>query len=116
MNPLSVAIRDRLAERNLTQSALAARVQRPATRISEFLRSLDQARPMKDRLTLLQEIADALQLEIVLTPREKADAVAKVLGPDRHARMTLAPASTPNVFDELFIDLGDEDAPTRDAG
>lgn len=102
---LASQIRDRLVDREITQTGLAARVHRSPARISELLRSLDQGMRKQDRLSLLHDIAEALQMELVLAPREKADEVMRALGVNRSATMSLDPA-LPSVFEELFVDLG----------
>lgn len=105
---LAGQIRERLFDRELTQAALAARIHRSPARISELLRSLDRDVRKQDRLGLLQDIAEVLQMELVLAPLEKSDQVMQALGPGRDATMSLEPAP-PSVFDELFIDLGSEE-------
>ena len=54
----------------------------------------------RDRLTLLAEICDALDLVLILAPRN---------GEARRATPSGAKASStsePSAFDELFVDLG----------
>ena len=108
MMRLSEQIRGRLFDHEMTQSQLAKRLQRPPARISELLRGLDRGDVKQDRLTLVQDIAEALQMELVLAPREKLDEITRILGPARDASMSLQ-AQPSSMFDELFIDLGDED-------
>lgn len=108
MSNLSGQIRERLFEREMTQTVLATWVHRSPARISELLRSLDGDSRKQDRLSLLQDIAEVLQMQLVLAPREKLDAVMQAIGPSRDATMSLEPAP-PSMFDELFIDLGAED-------
>ena len=105
---LSGQIRERLSDRDMTQTVLADWVHRSPARISELLRSLDDNARKQDRLSLLQDIAEVLQMNLVLVPREKSDAVMQAMGPSLDATMSLEPAP-PSVFDELFIDLGAED-------
>lgn len=105
---LSGQIRERLFDREMTQTVLAAWVHRSPARISELLRSLDDDARKQDRLGLLQDIAEVLQMELVLVPREKSDEVMQAMGASRDATMSLEPAP-PSMFDELFIDLGAED-------
>lgn len=108
MFSLSDQIRKRLFDREMTQTALASCVHRSPARISELLRSLDDDVRKQDRLGLLQDLAEVLQMELVLVPRDKSDEVMQALGPGRNATMSLEPAA-PSVFDELFINLGAED-------
>jgi len=105
---LSGQIRQRLFDREMTQTVLAAWVHRAPARISEILRSLDDDTRKQDRLGLLQDIAEVLQMELVLVPREKSDEVMQAMGASRDATMSLEPAP-PSMFDQLFIDLGTED-------
>ncbi|WP_284218233.1 helix-turn-helix domain-containing protein, partial [Shinella yambaruensis] len=67
--------------RDLTQPALAARLGRDRARISELERDLLQARRGRDRLALLLEICDALDLAPVLVPAERLAAVQALLAP-----------------------------------
>lgn len=107
--PVSLAeqIRRRMSERRLTQRALAQSLDRPAPRISELLRGLERSEVRQDRLRLLSDLADALGLELVLAPVEKMEQVRKLLGETGDKIMT--PHHPPSVFDELFIDLSDDD-------
>ena len=108
MFSLSRQIRERLFDREMTQTVLANQVHRSPARISELLRSLDKDVRKQDRLGLLQDIAEVLQMEIVLIPRDKSDQVMQALGDSGDAAMSLDPASR-SIFDELFIDLGADD-------
>jgi transcriptional regulator with XRE-family HTH domain len=85
----------------LNQADLAARVGRAPARISELERDLLTSRLGKDRLTLLAEICDALDLVMVLRPRDQ------LTGPEFSERGSTPRASgdQPSVFDEVFVDL-----------
>ena len=96
---------DRL-KADMSQRDLASRVGRNAVRISEFERDLLKGRWGRDRLTLLVEICDALALDIVLVPRARAAEIESLVRG--------APSSTPqgdvtSAFDDLFVDLGDDE-------
>ena len=108
MFSLSRQIRERLFDREMTQTVLANQVHRSPARISELLRSLDKDVRKQDRLGLLQDIAEVLQMEIALVPRDRSDQVMQALGDSGDAAMSLDPASR-SIFDELFIDLGADD-------
>lgn len=99
-------IRQERLKAGMSQRDLASRVGRNAVRISEFERHLLQDRRGRDRLTLLVEICDALGLDIMLVPRARAAAV--------EALVRGTPSSKPlgdvtSAFDELFVDLGDDE-------
>jgi transcriptional regulator with XRE-family HTH domain len=102
---LGEAIRAERRRRGLNQADLATRVGRAPARISELERDLQSSRLGKDRLTLLAEICDALDLELTVAPRgHVADGVRGARAP--------APAASgaqPSVFDEVFVDLSDDD-------
>ncbi len=106
---LGGALKAARRSRGLTQEQLAKRLGREQGRVSELETDLVRGRLGKDRLTLLAEICDALDLVPVLVPRAQAGTQA---GKDLHvhgswAHQThIAPRST---FDEVFVDLGDED-------
>ena len=89
-----------------TQRAVARDLDKAPPRISELLRSLDQSRPLRDRLTLVTEMADVLGLTPILVPTRQLDKVMAVLGQPTAPMTGTAPAS---LFDELFIDLTDRD-------
>lgn len=91
--------------RGMTQPALASRVGRTQARISEFERDLTTARMGRDRLTLLVEICDALNLTPVLVPQNQVEAVRQILN-------TAAPSPSgrePITFDDVFVDLSDSE-------
>jgi len=105
---LGDAIRAERRRRGLTQTDLALRLGRAAPRISEFESDLKANHMRRDRLTLLAEICDALDLVLILTPRNGE--AREATPPDGKAIST----SEPSTFDELFVDLGDIDE--EDAG
>lgn len=108
---LGQALRSRRQARHLTQPQLAERVARSRTRISEMESDLLNGRPSKDRLGLLLEVCDALDLEPVLVPRDRLGVMRRLLAE--------APSTTSNptprpLFEDLFVDLGDDDDATRE--
>ncbi|MCC2978424.1 helix-turn-helix domain-containing protein [Sphingomonas sp. PL-96] len=90
--------------RGLSQPAIAQRLGRDRARISELERDLLGSRWGRDRLTLLAEMCDALDVVPVLVPRAQAAAVRA--GIDGEAPEARQPAGS--AFDELFVDLEDE--------
>lgn len=102
---LGQALKAARRRRGLTQPALASRLGRTPSRISELETDLANGRLGRDRLTLLAEICDALDLVPILAPREQVQAIERLLAPDapRHA-----PSSSESLFDDLFVDLSDE--------
>lgn len=107
---LGEAIRAERRRRGLNQAALAARVGRAPARISELERDLQTSRLGKDRLTLLAEICDALDLVMILAPRDQVSEGA--LG--TRAPAPAASGAQPSVFDEVFVDLSDDDQDKSD--
>ena len=105
---LGAQIRQARTSRNLTQPALAARLGRDRARISELERDLLHARIGRDRLALLLEICDALDLAPVLVPVERLSAVQAMLAPAKAVTTSAGPTS--NAFDDVFVDLSDEEA------
>ena len=93
--------------RGLRRTELAARIGRSPARLTEFERDLTSGRLGKDRLTLLVQICDALDLVPVIVPRQHLHEVETLLG----TNSTLPPVSTPpkSVFSEVFVSLSDED-------
>jgi transcriptional regulator with XRE-family HTH domain len=110
---LGEAIRSERRRRGLNQADLAARVGRAPARISELERDLQTSRLGKDRLTLLAEICDALDLVLILTPRDQVpQGVQGVQGVRPPA--PIPSGAQPSVFDEVFVDLSDEDQDKSD--
>jgi len=107
LHQLGLQLREARTGRGLTQPALASRLGRDRARISELERDLINGRLGRDRLTLLLEICDALDLTPLLVPAARVPAVRELVsGPVRPAS---APAAT-TAFDDLFVDLGDDEA------
>lgn len=104
LTPIGNTLRERRRARRMTQSMLAARLGRTTSRISELEKDLIAAQTGKDRLALLAEVCDALELVPVLVPRERAAAVRRML--DQTESGAVSPVT--RVFDEVFVDLGDE--------
>lgn len=104
---LGMQLRALRAKRGWSQPALAGRLGRDRARISELERDLVSGRQGRDRLTLFAEICDAFDVEPVLVPRDMAaDIRALIAGPRADTRRS---QDTVSVFDELFVDLGDEE-------
>jgi len=93
-------------KRDLSQPALAVRLGRDRARISELERDLANNRLGRDRLTLLAEICDTLDLIPVLIPKSRMETV-RLLVEDIPAPRHLT--EVPRAFDELFIDLDDDE-------
>ncbi|MCW6537754.1 helix-turn-helix domain-containing protein [Sphingomonas lycopersici] len=93
--------------RGLRKADLAARIGRSPPRVSEFERDLTSGRMGKDRLTLLAQICDTLDLIPVLVPRRRLEEIETLLGTASASR----PASTPpkSTFSEVFVSLNDEE-------
>lgn len=106
--PLGAALRARRRARTLTQPMLAARVGRSAPRISDLERDLLAGRTGRDRLALLAEVCDALDLVPVLVPRERLQAVRRELEVQTPTTPT-GPAG--RVYDEVFVDLSADEEP-----
>jgi transcriptional regulator with XRE-family HTH domain len=95
------------AERGWSQPALAKRVGRNRARISELERDLASDRLGRDRLTLFAEICDAFDVVPVLVPRARAAEVRQQIENSATANMLTTPIRS--VFDEVFVDLGNEE-------
>jgi len=104
---LADAIKSARLARGLRRADLAARLGRAPARLSEFERDLTNGRLGKDRLTLLVQICDALDLVPVIVPRQRLHEVETLLG----TAQTLLPSSAPpkSTFNEVFVSLSDED-------
>ena len=107
---LGEAIRAERRRRRLNQADLAARVGRAPARISELERDLRTNRLGKDRLTLLAEICDALDLVMILAPRDHVSEGAHGSRP----QAPIASGAQPSVFDDVFVDLSDDDQDKSD--
>lgn len=106
---LGGALKAARRSRGLTQDQLAKRLGREQGRVSELETDLTRGRLGKDRLTLLVEICDALDLVPVLIPRSQVGTQAGKPPPAQGSwahQTHITPRST---FDEVFVDLGDED-------
>jgi transcriptional regulator with XRE-family HTH domain len=107
LNTLGEQIKRARKSRKMTQAQLAARVGRSMPRISELERDLESNRWGRDRLTLFAEICDALDLIPLLVPRARAAEVEALL--DRQRALGGAHRPVPTSFDDLFVDLGDDE-------
>lgn len=108
LHQLGLQLKEARTQRGLTQPELAARLGRDRARISELERDLLNERLGRDRLTLLLEICDALDLTPMLIPNAKANDVRKILT-SAPARSDLPPAPS-TTFDDVFVDLSDDEA------
>jgi transcriptional regulator with XRE-family HTH domain len=106
MPQIGRALRQRRRERGLTQPQLARCVDRSTPRISELETHLLGGRPARDRLGLLLELCDALDLVPVLIPRERAQGIQRLL--PSPPTETAAP-SPGRAFDDVFVDLSADD-------
>lgn len=106
LSPLGLSLRERRHERGMTQPQLARRLGRSTPRISELEKELLADRIGKDRLALLVEICDALDLVPMLVPAEKAQAVRRSISP---GSSTSSPVASGRVFDDVFVDLSDDE-------
>jgi len=93
-------------QRGMSQPALAARLGRDRARISELERDLLGGRWGRDRLTLFAEICDALNVAPVLVPKAQVSALRDQVDGKVRDIAFIMPVKSP--FDELFIDLDDE--------
>jgi|GEM_PF-1969972 len=107
---LGEAIRAERRRRGLNQADLATRLGRAPARISELERDLKTSRLGKDRLTLLAEICDALDLVLMAAPRSHIEAGVR----DPRAPAPAPSGAQPSVFDEVFVDLSDENRDKSD--
>ena len=82
---------------------------RDRARISEHERDLASNRLGRDRLTLFAEICDALDVVPVLVPKARAAEVRQMV--EHSAGPSRVPAPVRPAFDELFVDLGDDEQP-----
>ena len=106
---LGEQLRSLRAERNWSQPALAERLGRDRARISELERDLASNRLGRDRLTLFAEICDALDVVPVLVPKARTAEVRQMV--EHSAGPSRVPAPVRPAFDELFVDLGDDEQP-----
>ena len=95
-------------EKGLSQAELALRIGRNQARVSELERELKANRMGRDRLTLFADICDALGLVPVLVPRSLEGDVRSML--EGQAGEPPPRGGPPRAFDELFVDLGDDEA------
>ncbi len=91
--------------RGLSQRDLAKRVQRSPTRVAELEADLLKGRSPRDRLALLLDLCDSLDMVPMLVPRSRVREAEALLG---HAGADASAAAGPvrSVFDEVFVDLG----------
>jgi transcriptional regulator with XRE-family HTH domain len=94
-------------KRGLSQPALAERLGRNRARISELERDLANNRLGRDRLTLFAELCDTLDLVPMLIPKSRMESVRQLVDNIPPPRRS---TDVPRAFDELFIDLDDDEA------
>lgn len=104
---LGAQLRNWRSKKGLSQPALAQRLGRNRARISELERDLANERWGRDRLTLFAETCDALDLVPVLVPRGRATEILRLVEGAEGSADFHRPVRS--AFDELFVDLGDED-------
>jgi transcriptional regulator with XRE-family HTH domain len=92
----------------LSQREVARRVQRSPTRVAELEADLLKERSHRDRLALVIDLCDTLDLIPMLVPRSRAREVETLLGHGRSGAPAAA-ATARQVFDEVFVDLGNDD-------
>lgn len=107
LRDLGLQLKEARAKRKLTQPALAARLGRDRARISELERDLLKERLGRDRLALLLEICDALDLTPMLVPTARTNEVRAMLATSHERALTQQPPST--AFDDVFVDLSDDE-------
>lgn len=93
-------------KRDLSQPTLAERLGRNRARISELERDLANNRLGRDRLTLFAELCDTLDLVPVLNPKSRMESVRLLVDDIPAPRHSI---EAPRAFDELFIDLDDDE-------
>jgi len=98
-------LRARRQERGLSQPDMAHRLGRSRARITELEVDLLHGRVGRDRLGLLAEACDALDLIPILVPRERTQAVQRLMENTPNQRIAL---TSKRAFDDLFVDLADE--------
>ncbi|MBZ9742967.1 MULTISPECIES: helix-turn-helix domain-containing protein [unclassified Mesorhizobium] len=103
---LGAQIKEARQRRQLTQPALAERLGRDRARISELERDLAKERIGRDRLSLLVDICDALDLTPLLVPNSKLAAARELISSKRVERETSSGQST--AFEDVFVDLSDD--------
>lgn len=91
---LTDSFRDLRKLRRLSQAQLALRTGRAQTRISEI-----ETAQQDPRLSTILAVADALDAELLLVPREKLGRVRQLIRPDG----AVSRPSPPDIFDELFV-------------
>jgi len=107
LRDLGLQLKEARKKRKLTQPELATRLGRDRARISELERDLLNDRLGRDRLTLLLEICDALDLTPMLVPAAKASDVRAVLAST--AAQPASPQAPSTAFDDVFVDLSDDE-------
>jgi transcriptional regulator with XRE-family HTH domain len=94
--------------KGLSQREVARIVQRSPTRVAELESDLLKERSHRDRLALVIDLCDALDLIPMLVPRSRAGEVDRLLGRGTADAPAVAGVAR-RVYDEVFIDLGEGD-------
>lgn len=94
--------------KGFSQREVARIVQRSPTRVAELESDLLKERSHRDRLALVIDLCDALDLIPMLVPRSRAGEVDRLLGRGNADAPAMAGAVR-SVYDELFVDLGEGD-------
>jgi hypothetical protein len=94
--------------KGLSQREVARRVQRSPTRVAELEADLLKERSHRDRLALVIDLCDTLDLIPMLVPRSRAGEVDRLLGRGNADAPAVAGVAR-QVFDEVFVDLGEDD-------
>ncbi|CAN7654118.1 helix-turn-helix domain-containing protein [Rhizobium sp. LjRoot258] len=108
---LGAQLRTVRKRRGLSQTDLGTRLGRDRARVSELERDLANNRLGRDRLTLFAEICDALDLVPVLVPRPRVSEVRQLI--DEGTSEGRRSRQVPTAFDELFVDLDEDDEEER---
>jgi transcriptional regulator with XRE-family HTH domain len=94
--------------KGFSQREIARMVQRSPTRIAELESDLLKERSHRDRLALVIDLCDALDLIPMLVPRSRVGEVDRLLGRGTADAPAVAGIAR-SVYDELFVDLGEDD-------
>ncbi len=105
---LGQALADARRAKGLSQRAVARKVGRTQARVAELETSLKSSQPIRDRLSLLVDLCEALGVVPVLVPRSRTLDVRALIGQAGAAPVHGSDNATGR-FDELFIELRDDE-------
>jgi transcriptional regulator with XRE-family HTH domain len=91
--------------KGFSQREVAKIVQRSPTRVAELESDLLKERSHRDRLALVIDLCDALDLIPMLVPRSRAGEIDRLLGRGT-ADAPAVPGVTRSFYNEIFVDLG----------